>query len=86
MLCTSERPEDPEVTAAGAAIAAGLGCGFWSSQDHVKVSLPIFHLMVTHQKLLSRGSTSWIPTLPEEDRKNKIKLWNKAVERSLNWV
>lgn len=71
--CTVERPEDAEVTSTGAAVAAGLGCGFWSSTEEV-------------ESLLTSSSRQWHPTMSQEERQRKIKNWNKAVERSLNWV
>lgn len=61
------------MTAAGAAIAAGLGCGFWPSVDYLK-------------KLLTTSSKQWTPKLSDKERLRKNRFWNKAVRRSFGWV
>lgn len=71
--CIVERPENPEVTSIGAAVAAGLGIGFWKSTDEIEA-------------YLLSSSRRWHPEYGKEERERKIKNWNKAVERSLNWV
>lgn len=66
------RPLIIETTALGAAYAAGLAVGFWSSTDEVK-------------KQWQRSRT-WNPTTSEAQRTQGYQQWKKAVERTLNWV
>jgi len=66
------RPLIGETTALGAAYAAGLAVGFWSSQDEVKKQW--------------QQSRRWSPTSTVEVREAGYKKWKKAVERTLNWV
>jgi len=66
------RPLIIETTALGAAYAAGLAVGFWSSTDEVK-------------KQWQRSRT-WNPTTTHDVRETGYAQWKKAVERTLNWV
>jgi glycerol kinase len=66
------RPLIGETTALGAAYAAGLAVGFWSSQDEVKKQW--------------QQSRRWSPTSTLEVREAGYKQWKKAVERTLNWA
>ena len=66
------RPLIGETTALGAAYAAGLAVGFWSSQDEVKKQW--------------QQSRRWSPTSTTAAREAGYKQWKKAVERTLNWV
>lgn len=66
------RPLIGETTALGAAYAAGLAVGYWSSQDEVKKQW--------------QQSRRWSPTSTLEVREAGYKQWKKAVERTLNWV
>lgn len=66
------KPVITETTALGAAYAAGLSSGFWKSTDELK----------KHWKEDRR----WLPSMTSEERDAKYKLWNKAVEKTLNWV
>ena len=66
------RPLIGETTALGAAYAAGLAVGFWSSQDEVKKQW--------------QQSRRWSPTSTLDVREAGYKQWKKAVERTLNWV
>jgi glycerol kinase len=66
------RPLIGETTALGAAYAAGLAVGFWSSQDEVKKQW--------------QQSRRWSPTSTVEVREAGYKQWKKAVKRTLNWV
>ncbi|NLB46401.1 MAG: glycerol kinase GlpK [Microbacteriaceae bacterium] len=66
------RPENLETTALGAAFAAGLATGVWSSLDEVAG--------------LVREGRRWVPRMSDEDRALRLRLWNRAVERSLAWV
>jgi len=66
------RPAVTETTALGAAYAAGLAVGYWSDQDELR----------------ERWSEDkrWEPEMSDEDREIGYAQWNKAVERSLDWV
>lgn len=66
------RPKVIETTALGAAYAAGISVGVFKDLD----------------ELFSRWKeeTRWEPTMGEQDRRNKVSLWKKAVERTLNWA
>jgi glycerol kinase len=66
------RPSVTETTALGAAYAAGLSSGFWKSMDELK----------NHWSEDRR----WTPLMKPEIRDEKYNLWNKAVEKTLNWV
>lgn len=66
------RPLITETTALGAAYAAGLAVGFWSSTDELKV--------------LWKQSRRWHPTSTKESRALGYAGWKKAIERTLNWA
>ena len=66
------RPVVAETTALGAAYAAGLAVGFWSSTDELR----------TQWKEAKR----WEPTWTDEQRDTGHRRWKKAVERTLNWM
>lgn len=66
------RPLIGETTALGAAYAAGLAVGFWSSTDEVRKQW--------------KQSRRWNPTSNAEQRAQGYAGWKKAVERTLNWV
>ena len=66
------RPLIGETTALGAAYAAGLAVGFWSSQEEVKKQW--------------KQSRRWSSTSSLETREDGFKNWKKAVERTLNWA
>lgn len=66
------RPQVVETTALGAAYAAGLSSKFWQSFEEV----------AKHWKEKSR----WVPAMDDSVRKEKILFWNKAVQRTLDWV
>ncbi|NNG21153.1 glycerol kinase GlpK [Naumannella sp. ID2617S] len=65
------RPKVIETTALGAAYAAGIAVGFWSEQDVVDN--------------WAEGRR-WDPEMPDEERERLFRQWNKAVERTLDWV
>ncbi|CEM22707.1 unnamed protein product [Vitrella brassicaformis CCMP3155] len=69
---TVEKPKNVEVTAMGAAFAAGLGVGFWDSLDELNN--------------LNDHDTRWTPGVTQDFVEAKIRGWNDAVEKSLNWV
>ena len=66
------RPVIAETTALGAAYAAGLATGFWSGTDELSA-----------QWLEDKR---WEPTMAEEQRERGYRKWNKAVQRTLDWV
>ncbi|MBU5336446.1 glycerol kinase GlpK [Intestinibacter bartlettii] len=67
-----KRPCCVETTAMGAAYLAGLAVGYWDSKEDVIKNWAI-------DKIFS-------PAMPEEDRQQKIKGWNKAVKCSFGWA
>ena len=66
------RPVIAETTALGAAYAAGLAVGFWSGTDELRT------LWQEHKR--------WTPQIDETERQKLLRVWNKAVEKSLNWI
>ena len=66
------RPVVAETTALGAAYAAGLAVGIWKNRS----------------ELLSqwRESHRWKPEIPADKALSGLKDWNRASERTLNWV
>lgn len=66
------RPEVIETTALGAAYAAGITAGVFSSLDELKSQW--------------REEARWEPCMDNETRESKIGFWKKAVERTLNWT
>jgi glycerol kinase len=66
------RPLVAETTALGAAYAAGLAVGFWKDRDEL------------------RGKWSedkrFVPSMSEDEREEKLRLWKKAVTRTFDWV
>lgn len=66
------RPMVAETTALGAAYAAGLAVGFWSSTDD---------LMANWQE-----DVRWTPSWSEDQRESGYASWKKAVQRTLDWV
>ena len=66
------RPVNTETTALGAAYAAGLSSGFWKTMDELK-----------RQWCEDRR---WTPGMDAQRRNSLYRQWNKAVERTFNWV
>ncbi len=66
------RPKIAETTALGAAYAAGLAVGFWSSQEELRQNWS--------------EDRSWQPACDEADREAGYSNWKRAVERTYNWV
>jgi glycerol kinase len=66
------RPVTAETTALGAAYAAGLAVGFWSDTDELRANW--------------RESRRWNPAWSTEQRKAGYAGWQKAVNRTLDWV
>ena len=68
---TLERPECIETTALGAAYLCGLALGVYNSFDEIRKNNKI-------EKIIS-------PSQNDEWRASRIKVWRRAVERSLAW-
>ncbi|MFG1768041.1 glycerol kinase GlpK [Nocardia salmonicida] len=66
------RPVVRETTALGAAYAAGLAVGYWSGLDDLRANWS--------------ADRTWTPSMSEEERTLRYADWNKAVERTYNWV
>ncbi len=66
------RPEIIETTALGAAYAAGLAVGFWDSRDELTG--------------LWREDRRWEPAMSADERERQLRVWKKAVTRTLDWV
>lgn len=66
------RPVITEITALGAAYAAGLAIGFWSDFEELRQYW--------------KEDKVWQPRMAENDRKINIHYWKKAVERTYNWI
>lgn len=66
-----QKPHVVETTARGVAYGAGLSIGLYKDLDEIK--------KYWKQKM------NFLPALSEEERERKIKLWHKAVERTLEW-
>ena len=62
------RPKTTEITALGIAFLAGLGCGFWESQESLKS--------------LWERDKEFIPKSSEQNRK-MLELWNQRLEKIL---
>ncbi|MGE5629339.1 MAG: glycerol kinase GlpK [Solirubrobacterales bacterium] len=67
-----QRPEIIETTALGAAFLAGLATGYWKSKDEISKTL--------------KNSIKFNPDMDNEKRDLLLKGWNKAVDRSKNWI
>ncbi|GAA2594480.1 glycerol kinase GlpK [Streptomyces axinellae] len=65
------RPVVSETTCLGAAYAAGLATGVWSSLDELRA----------HWK----RDAEWTPRMGAEERDREFANWHKAVERSFGW-
>ena len=66
------RPQCVETTAKGAAYLAGLAVGYWKNKEDV-----------IRNQLMERV---FQPHMSEEDRKKKMKGWNKAVKYAFGWA
>jgi glycerol kinase len=66
------RPVVAETTALGAAYAAGLAVGFWSSTDELRQNW--------------REDRRWEPQTTPKERDAMLAVWKKAVTRTLDWV
>jgi glycerol kinase len=66
------RPAVVETTALGAAYAAGLAVGFWSTLDDLRANW--------------QQDRAWIPRLDPAGRAAAYHWWKKAVERTFDWL
>ncbi|MEN2738095.1 glycerol kinase GlpK [Microbacterium sp. X-17] len=66
------RPAVIETTALGAAYAAGLATGVWPDLDALRG--------------LWREDARWEPRMDPATRDRRVRLWHKAVARTLDWV
>ncbi len=66
------KPEVAETTALGAAYAAGLATGFWKDTDELRANW--------HE------AERWEPRWTDEQRAKGYAGWQKAVQRTLDWV
>jgi glycerol kinase len=66
------RPVVAETTALGAAYAAGLATGFWKDLAQLRQNW--------------KADRRWEPRSSEDQRESSYRGWQKAVERTLNWV
>ncbi|MCF8030943.1 MAG: glycerol kinase GlpK [Desulfohalobiaceae bacterium] len=66
------RPGTIETTCLGAAYAAAIASGFWSTGENPVSSW--------------RTDTTWHPSMESESREAAYREWKKAVQRSLDWV
>ena len=66
------RPKVIETSALGAAYAAGIAVGFWDGEQDVIDNWA--------------EDKRWEPQMDEETRDRYMRLWRKAVERTLDWV
>ncbi|TCC24896.1 glycerol kinase GlpK [Kribbella speibonae] len=66
------KPVVAETTALGAAYAAGLAVGFWKTKDELVANW--------------NEDKRWEPRWNDEQRENGYAGWQKAVQRTLDWV
>lgn len=66
------RPVIAETTALGAAYAAGLAVGFWENIEQLRG--------------MWKEQQRWIPQISAEERERLLRVWEKAVTKSLNWI
>lgn len=66
------RPAMRETTAAGAAYAAGLACGYYSGLDELREAWEM--------------DRTWTPRMQAAERERLYRQWKKAVTRSFDWV
>ncbi|AKK11708.1 glycerol kinase GlpK [Corynebacterium uterequi] len=66
------KPQVAETTALGAAYAAGLAVGYWDSLDDIVANW--------------QESERFSPNIDVNKRERRMRLWKKAVTRTLDWV
>ncbi len=65
-------PATTEISALGAAYAAGLAVGFWRDLDELRS--------------MDAAPRRWEPAISADEREARIARWHRGVERSLGWV
>ncbi len=65
------RPEVTETTALGAGYLAGLGVGFWSTQEEISEQ---WHV-----------ERRFEPNMSQDKRSHQLGVWNEAIQRSMKW-
>lgn len=66
------RPKIVETTALGAAYAAGLAVGYWTSTNDIIENWQV--------------GQRWHPHMQDDERERLFNSWEKAVQKSLNWA
>lgn len=66
------RPQMSEITALGAAYAAGVAANFWSGFEELKKNWVV--------------ERRWEPQADKEDRRQGYAYWQKAVQRTFDWL
>jgi glycerol kinase len=66
------RPKVVETTALGAAYAAGLAVGFWKDLGECSANWA--------------EDKRWEPQMDQGERERQMRLWKKAVTKSMDWV
>ncbi len=66
------RPQVAETTALGAAYAAGIAVGYWNGEQDVIDNWA--------------EDRRWTPAMPGDERARLYRNWQKAVQRTLDWV
>lgn len=66
------RPSVTETTALGAAYAAGLAVGFWSSMEELTANWI--------------EESRWSPQLDQDERDRRMRRWKKAVSCTFDWL
>jgi glycerol kinase len=72
LRCRIARPTNIESTALGAAFLAGLAVGFWKNLESLKQ--------------IWQSDRTFEATMPEIKTTEYLRFWQKAVERSKNWI
>jgi glycerol kinase len=66
------RPKVAETTSLGAAYAAGLAVGFWTTLEELRANWQV--------------DRCWVPQIDEQERAAGFAGWKKAVTRTFDWV
>ncbi len=66
------RPEVTETTALGAAYLAGLGVGYWSTQEELGSQWQV--------------AQRFEPQMPPDQRSVRLEMWQRAISRASNWA
>ncbi len=67
-----DRPRCVETTALGAAYLAGLAVGYWKNREAVLENWTV--------------DRSFRPDISEEERRKRVKGWNRAVRCAYGWA